>query len=509
MSVIPFIFIGIYFAVIIILTLRTPKAGQHSSFEDFYTGSKSMGAIVVALVMMVTYYSGSTWTGWTGFTALNGVFAAYCIPYSIFAGIGMYLLASKIWPLGKEYKLSTLADLYELRYRSTGLKILTGLLGAIMNVTWITMEIVTIGYIIKVATNGTVPAAVGSLIAVILLTAYTLWGGVRSVASVNTFQSVVMVFGAIIVVIALVYLNYGTLAEMFEKAYEVNPMLYVISGEGMQAQWFSFIFLCSAGVLCYPSLYLKMYLGKNTAEIKKAAILNATGGLWVLAFVFAGFAITGYTLVTGNVIDNVEEGLLIILQQTGGPVIFGLGCIFILAACMGTVDGTLLAISGILSSDVIEGFKRIARKAPLTGDETGETGGAESSGKLVRRTRIIVVIIALCAYLITLFDLPLLVQVAMINYQGIAQLFIPLIGALLWKKATRAGTFTSIIASFAVTAFLVFAPHGINLHGFLPGIFGIIAGTILFVVVSLATYKEALPESVYFGKLTDTMKKYA
>ena len=375
MNFIPFVMIGIYFIILIFLTLRTPKSSKSSSFEDFYTGSKSMGAVVVGLVMLVTYYSGTTWTGWTGFTAVSGMFGAYVIPYGVSAGVITYLLASKVWPLGKEYQLSTLADLYELRYRSTHLKIIAGLIGALMNVTWITMEIVTIGYIINIATNGTVSAAVGSLVGVIFLTGYTLWGGVRSVASVNTFQSALMVIGAIGVVLYAVYHNYGSINEMFAIAKDIAPDTLVLSGENVQAQWFSFVLVCSFGVMCYPSLYLKLYLGKDVNEVKKSAIFSAAGGFWCILIILGGFAIIGYQTVSGIAIDNPEQGFLLILQQSGNMFVFGLACVFILAACMGTVDGTLLAISGILSSDVIGGYRRINRRAPLIGEAKTETDG--------------------------------------------------------------------------------------------------------------------------------------
>lgn len=502
--------IGLYFLVIIVLTLRTPKTTKSSTFEEFYTGSKSMGAVVVGLVMLVTYFSGSTWTGWTGFTASFGVFGAYCIPYSVSAGVIMYLIAGKVWPLGKKYQLSTLADLYELRYRSTGLKILSGAIGAIMNVTWITMEIVTIGYIINIATSGTVSNAVGSLIGVIFMAGYTLWGGVKSVSSVNTFQSVLMVVGSIAVVAFLIYSNYGSISHMFEIVAQVAPESLTLpgpGGTGTDAQWFSFVFLCSIGVLCYPSLYLKMYLGKSTNEVKKSAIFNAAGGFWSITFILAGFAIIAYPTVSGLTISNPEEGMLLMLQNSGNMFIFGLTCIFILAACMGTVDGTLLSISGILASDVLEGFRRIGRKEPPVG-EPGyvRKNEAANSTKVVFQTRVIIVVIAVCAYLITLFDLPLLVLVAMINYQGIAQLFIPLVGAVLWKKATKTGAYAGLISGFGMTIVLMVA--GINPGGLLPGVPGVAVGATAFILVSLATYKPQLPEAVFFADMQDAMENY-
>ena len=163
MGVIPLIMLAIYFVIIIVLTLRTPKSGS-GNFEDFMTGSKSMGAIVVGLVMMVTYYSGSTWTGWIGFAGINGAFAGYVIPYGFCTGLGMYALAKRLWPLGKQYQLSDCGDIYELRYQSKLLKTIAGLTGAVLNTTWITMELVTIGYIIKACSGGAISTAVGSLI---------------------------------------------------------------------------------------------------------------------------------------------------------------------------------------------------------------------------------------------------------------------------------------------------------------------------------------------------------
>ena len=74
---------------------------------------------------------------------------------------------------------------------------------------------------------------------------------------------------------------------------------------------------------------------------------------------------------------------------------------------------------------------------------------------MVLWTRIIIVIIAASAYLITLFDLPLLVLIAMLNYQGICQLFIPLMGAILWKKATKAGVYASLVCGFGLTIILM------------------------------------------------------
>ena len=496
------IIIVLYFITLIILTLRTPKSTKETSFEDFYTGSKSMGAIVVGLVMLVTYYSGTTWTGWTGFTAEMGIFGAYMLPYAVFAGIAMYMLSGKIWPLGKRFNLGTMADIFELRYRSIGLKMLIGFLGATLNITWITMELVTIGYIINIATGGAVSLEIGALIGVIFMTAYTLWGGVRSVSSVNTFQSSLMVAGAIGVVMYAVYSTYGSVTNMFEVVLSIRPETFIIDGAHNMRQWFSFVLLCAMGVLCYPSLYMKFYLGKSTNEVKKSSIFNVAGALWSILILFGGFAIIGYEAVTQvSLGTNAEEGFLLIVKNSGNAFVYGLALVFILAGTMGTVDGTLLAISGIFSSDLIQGYKRIQRKSGLIGEENYSLN--EASDNMVKRTRIIIVIVSVLGYFVTLMDLPLLVMIAMINYQGIALFFVPLIGALMWKKGTKIAAYVSVIAGFIVTFGLMVLKA--DLSGYLPGVIGVLIGAVLYFVVSLATYKEELPEAKYYEVIKSTI----
>ena len=43
----------------------------------------------------------------------------------------------------------------------------------VLNTTWITMELVTIGYIIKACSGGAISTAVGSLIGLVFMVAYT------------------------------------------------------------------------------------------------------------------------------------------------------------------------------------------------------------------------------------------------------------------------------------------------------------------------------------------------
>lgn len=214
-SPIPFVVLGIYVLIIIILAFAPQKKKTKNSFEDYYTGSKSFGGFVVALIMLATFYAGSTWTGWQGFVAEYGVFGAYVIPYCVTSGIVIYFMGERVWPLGKKYGLNTMPDLLELRYQSIGLKVLSGFLGVLMDVTVVTTEIVTLGYIVNIATSGYVPVSIGAMGAMTLLALYLIWGGIKSIGRVDTFNGILMVLGSIFVAFFVAYEYYGGVGENF------------------------------------------------------------------------------------------------------------------------------------------------------------------------------------------------------------------------------------------------------------------------------------------------------
>lgn len=495
-----------YFLVIVVLVLKTPKATKETSFEEYYTGSKSVGGLVIGLVMLMTAMAGSTWTGYVGFGLQNGSFVAYCIPYVCIAQpVFIYLLADRIWPLGKKYGLSTLGDLYELRYRSKVLKVIAGAVGALMNLTWITMEVVTLGYILNVASGGILSREVGSLLGIIFMTLYTLWGGVKGLVKVNTFQSIIMIIGCLVCLMYAVLSNYPSVAAMFNTILLQRPETITLPGpmgNGTNHMWVSYTLLCSAGVLCYPSLYLKLYMGKNVKEIRKSSLTSGISSIWMQTIVtIAGFSIIGYEIATGTVFNNIDSAYLTMFQQSGNMAILAIACVFILAAGMGTIDATMLAIAGLISNDIIMGTNRIRNHDGIIG--TDSYSGSQTMGgagdKTLRRTRIIIVVLAVASYVITLFNLPFLMWIALINYQVIGQLFVPMLGALLWKKATSTGAICSLITGIVVTAIPL--AMGINPWGMLPGVPGLICTAVVYIIVGLITYKPDRPEAMFYDEM--------
>lgn len=504
-SPIPFVVLGVYVLIVVILAFAPQKKKRKNDFEEFYTGSKSFGGFVVALIMLATYYAGSTWTGWQGFVAEYGVFGAYVIPYCVASGVLFYFIGERVWPLGKKYGLNTMPDLLELRYNSIGVKLLSGLIGVLMDVTVVTTEIVTLGYIVNIATSGYISITLGAAGAIILLALYLVWGGIKSIGRVDTFNGLLMLLGSIFVAFFVAYLYYGGIPEIFETVLKHEPEQFTLIGSegyGTAQHWISFAVLCTMGALCWPELYMKMYVGKGVNEIRFSGILTAVAGIWCVFFLITGFAAIGIEYIGQPGFDDPQSSLLLLVYRSGNMVVFGMVAVFILAASVATVDGILLADAGAFTNDVIFGIKRLMHKAPKIGsDAYSDSEIMISQQKIVLMTRIIIVVIAILALIVSQMNIPMLVFLIVLNYQGVSLLFPILVGGVFWKKATSAGALSGLGAGIIITIILLLAD--LEPLGFIPGIWGVLLDAIIFIIVSLATQKDAFNGEImmdFFGK---------
>ena len=137
-----------------------------------------------------------------------------------------------------------------------------------------------------------------------------------------------------------------------------------------------------------------------------------------------------------------------------------------LAAVMSTASAGLLASSTILANDVYAGF--IAR--------------GDHNKVLVSRVTTLLVGVATLATSIAVNDVVGALTVAYDLLTG--ALFVPIVGALFWRRATAAGALASMAAgSVAVVIFMV--KDGLFANS--PIIWGLVASLVAFVVVSLLT----------------------
>ena len=430
-SPIPFIIMLAYIAVVIWMawyqgfSKKAIERKKNQTFEDYLTGGKSRNAVVVFLITCVTFYSGTTFTGRVGFFYNYGVAGLNSVVTCAATGMVMFFLSEKIWPLAKKYRLSTLPDIMELRYQSRWVKFFVSLIIVCFNIIWLITEIRTLGIAMNLASGDTMPVIVGSAIAFTIIIIYVATGGVHSVSMVDSFSAIVMLGGSLVVLGYLVgYYFDGSVGDMFHSADQAaqtlyagqtQEQIYVLEnvGDFNIPYWVSNVILGTLVMLVYPSNFMSICLAKNVREVKKSSIATAASGIWLSIYGLFGVVVLG-AVAKGVTVSNPEAGILELCSMAGSPIMLGIVCTFILAAALGTLDSTLISLSGLVSNDLLTNMLRLKKGEPTIGADGGASldtidNRVEAHAKQeVFRTRVIVVILGIIGFCFATTELPLL-----------------------------------------------------------------------------------------------------
>lgn len=292
---------------------------------------------------------------------------------------------------------------------------------------------------------------------------YTVAGGMWSITLTDILQFVVMTVGIIFLLLPLALFRVGGFAGLQEAlpASYFNP---VAIGWGTI---FSYFLLFLFGIMIGQDIWQRVFTARSDSVALPGGIAT---GLYCLLYGITGALIgtTAKALIPDlEVADNAFAAVTIEVLPVG---LVGLVLAAGLAALMSTASACLLASSTILANDVYARY--------LVREENG-IGHAS-----LRVIRIFTLLVGVVVLVIALFvkDVVGAVTVAYDLLSGV--LFVPIIGALFWKRATGIGALVSMLVSSIVVITLMFTQ---GLFSNAPIIYGMLASLVVFVVVSLLT----------------------
>jgi solute:Na+ symporter, SSS family len=193
---------------------------------------------------------------------------------------------------------------------------------------------------------------------------------------------------------------------------------------------------------------------------------SVAAGVYCLLYALAGALVGTAARVILPDLGSSDNAFARITTEALPVGITGLVLAAALAAVMSTASAGLLASSTLLANDVYAGF--IAR-------------GDHNKVLVSRVTTLLVGVVVLVISLIV-SDVVGALTVAYDLLSG--ALFVPIVGALFWRRATAAGALASMAAgSVVVVTFMVLD----GLFANTPIIWGMLASLVVFVVVSLLT----------------------
>jgi len=312
----------------------------------------------------------------------------------------------------------------------------------------------------------------GVIITGVAIMLYSVLGGMWGVAVTNFVQLGVIVLGIPLVAIAALD-KLGEVSTVSAGSLFVSP--FIPAGMFTQAVFIIIPFLLSISV-SYDA-YMRYQSAKSASVAKWGCVL---GGIIVIVISFC----VGLIGSAGRIIHpGVENAAVLpkVIETTLPPVLAGLVVSALLAAAMSTGNCLLVSISGSFSRDLYNKVFHPEKKL----DELEHS-------KII--SRIVVVGSLVAGILIAFHAKGILYTIIIFNYPYMGSMLVPLLGGVLWRKATAKGAIAAMLTggTIGVVSFVAGIPGPFqDLFNIDLGLFVAYAvSTVVFVTVSLMTQND-------------------
>jgi len=472
------IIVVIYFCILGLVVGKWGK-GKEKGLNEFAVAGRSGPWWLIMFTVLATWIIGSTYTATMGYAVMSGAIGIYMAMYSVMGLIIFYYIGPRIWVWGKVHNLYNLPDYIGRRYGDRRLAILVAIAGFIIGAPWQIMALKTFGYTTTALTYGALPEVAGMAIFAIAITAYCVYGGMRSVVVTDFFQGIICVVVVIGGIIACIYAKFGGIGPMFQQVLAQRPEMLVIEDT---KYWTSIIVASFLGAYCWLEIFNRIFLAKSVRDLKiiarGAPILVGT-----VYFLVGILGIGGSILASVNVdLAAAESGFLTIFSEVGGPVLLAFAAIIIIAAEMSSIDSQIATAGVVLARNAVNEFKR----TKLTED------------RVVKLSRWIIGIWMVMVYFLSIGELPALIVIAIVTYEFLATMFPTIIIGALWKRGTAKACWASMAVGWIVCGILQISPvTQAWFGGWGAGITGAFFAIIVYFAVSLASPKDEKVEALF------------
>jgi solute:Na+ symporter, SSS family len=443
------------------------------SMEDFFLGGRTLGLFVVLCAVWSTLFSAYSYIGLPGAYYRTGVSFFGIAGNILLNALCMYLLGTRMWALGKRHGYINMTDLFAERYGSNLVCAIAMIISIGSLLPYIGLQVKGAGLTLQGVTKDVISFNVGLLYITLVVLFYVMLGGFRSVVWTDVIQAVIMLVGMVGAMFIIADKVGGGLGGVIQKAAAVDPKL--LSFPGPAGVWTPSMVLTTCmvvglGGFAWPQISQRMYATKSMRTVKMLAFIFPLAALFVnLPPIFIGLA--------GKIqypdLKNADLVFPMMLNDLLPPAFGIIIVLAILAAIMSTVSGQILSLTSIIVRDLYVRFfnPEAATQARIT--------------KLSRFALLLVVAGALAF----VFWGPATLVGLLIQASGpiMLQVLVVLIGALYWRRATKAGAIVSMVASEAFLVLLWLKAVKMPIAGIHDGVWAMILGVILFVAVSLMT----------------------
>ena len=484
----------IFLALMVAVGIYSRK--QANSVDGFVLGGRNVGPWLTAFAYGTSYFSAVVFVGYAGqFGWKYGL-------SSTWIGIGNAVIGSLLaWILlGRRTKLMTqhiesrtMPDFFGTRFDSQQLRVVASVIAFVFLIPYTAGVYKGISTLFEMGFG--VPYEYCVIIMALLTALYVILGGYKATAMNDFIQGIIMLFG-IVVVIAAVLNSQGGLTAAVDKLAQMPADTDAAQNGGFAAlfgpdPWnlLGVVILTSLGTWGLPQMVGKFYSITDERAIRRGTIIST-----IFAFIVAGgcYFLGGFgrlfgtppTLPNGSLaFDSIVPSMLITLPD----VIIALVVLLVLSASMSTLASLVLTSSSTMTLDLIYRDKR-SMPGEVEDGTIDDTVAERIERRKVVVMRVLIVFFIALSLMIALNPPTFIAQLMGISWGALAGAFLaPFMLGLYWKGVTKASVWACFVWGVGITVVNMVLGNPINPIN--CGAIAMLGGFPIVLIVSLVTPK--------------------
>ena len=484
--------IGIYFLGMLIIGYMVKN--RIKSTEDYLVAGRSFNSLFNTATLAACFIGGTVVIAIPGMVYSTGIWnndemwgaAAEVLGCPLCLLVCGLFYMPKIWKL----RLLSMGDLYYNRFgRTTGM--VASCLLAFTLVFWISAQVLVFAKVASAMMDWNLTASV--LIAISVICAYTVMGGLWAVCLTDLIQIGIVLIGLLVLTPVMISEVGGLSAFIDQVPTEKVRFWPEVPPLRVGMAWTAALVIIGLGSVTAPDIMQRAFSASSVSVIRRstfwAAILVMTTTFLAICLSLGGGMLVDAGAVPSELIEEDPEMILPVLFKailpSGLVVLFMSAC---LAAVMSAAASSLIALGGMLSKNVVKDVF-----APQMSDKN-----------LMLASRILVVLTSILAAYIAL-ALPSAFTLGVFSSDLVFScLFGTMTMGLFWKKTNRWGAIAGMLMGILIRVGVCGMQYGFSMESlaftgedwYLYTLGAPVACILTIVAVSLATQKIDPPIEV-------------
>jgi SSS family solute:Na+ symporter len=449
----------VYLLVTIAIGLMAAKRVQNSA--DFAIAGRHLPMAMIVTTTFATWFGSETVLGIPAKFVNGGLHGVVEDPF----GAGFCLILVGLFFAGKLYRMTllTISDYYRERY-GRSVEIICSLIIMLSYLGWVSAQVTALGLVFNVLSDGVIGIELGMVIGVVSILAYTLFGGMWSVAITDFIQMIILVVG--LSILAVFAADQAGGADKVVALAISQDMFKFLPEPNFKEIAF---FIGAAVTIMFGSIPQQDVFQRvmSANSVKAATHGPVIGGVCYILFAFVPmFLVVSAMLImpekaTALIAEDPQKVLPTLVMEQMPFVMQVLFFGALLSAIKSCASATLLAPSVTFTENIWRQFH------PHQSDK--------QELRAMRVTVLVFSALVLC-YAIAMQGTSIYEMVSGAYQVPLVGAFVPLLFGLYWPRATTQGAIFAIVLGLLTWLMFLATPAGEQFPAQLAGLFASLVG---------------------------------